>query len=315
MKIKDDINRGLDQSDYQNIISDFVQYFKSKKYFLLVAQFGKVSFPGISDLDMFLLVKNNYLEKATKDYEKWLEKDPVFKYCFAHQPVMITSSGLPYLKHVHTLYEFNILESKNAHSLSIGSNNNQLLSLSWTTFLIRVVNSILYHTEVLSARKNLLVLKNLHQSEINLGGRSDAFEYSEQLRAAALKQKNGHEVVSEIKTTLENIFILIDKKFEDNYKREKIFNLSKNIKLIRSDKSELKEGNIFINSRVYDLFVKTIFWKRIPVEVEKYYKNLAKLNSLGEREGVRVEVVKPFGYSFYEVKWMNYAKSKARKFL
>ena len=64
--------KALRIEDYTDLINDLKIEFGKYNWINGVGQFGEIKYPGISDIDLLILVKNGYLFEAHNLFKNWL---------------------------------------------------------------------------------------------------------------------------------------------------------------------------------------------------------------------------------------------------
>ena len=65
--------------------------------------FGKVSTPGVSDLDLLMIVRDEECQKARQIAHEIILSSGLLYYLFSHEPVIVPKSMVPHLYFLHTL--------------------------------------------------------------------------------------------------------------------------------------------------------------------------------------------------------------------
>jgi hypothetical protein len=268
MKIKKDIIK-IPKEEYDNSISNFVSKSREISFIKSVYLFGKIGFPGISDIDLFVVVSEGNFEKKKKIILDEINKSSKYsKYLYYHDPLIVTEKEAPYAKFFHTTKNLKLLYGKRILFKKV---ENKFIYSLWNTFFYRT-----YLNEAKkgfsSERRILLILNNLAES----------IRYN-------LNKKRGEEFKKRVREVRERVL-----KGEDASKQEENL-LSKGSFLIK--KSELeKQKNKNINSReiIWDkrrsIFISSNQIKLIDLKLIKIY--LFPKYYFEEREKYKKEILR-----------------------
>jgi hypothetical protein len=161
MDVRDDLKE-LTFERYKIVINTFVNTIRNYSFVKSVYQFGKIRNPGISDIDLLIIVKhvndcsNDNVEKiyaATKS-------SPISRYCFWHNPIIVAVEELDYLYTFHTVCNLHILYGKDILNEYHVLTTNEYIQPYWNVFFIEVSVSLLA-SKTVSLRLLLLVLNNI----------------------------------------------------------------------------------------------------------------------------------------------------------
>lgn len=157
----------LNESDYLAAYRDLERFSINNINVKIMGTFGEVNEPPISDLDIFFCLGDaNFVEDKNK-IVSYINKHDILSYVIDHDPFILPESLLPYLKYLHTVYNFKASHNTINYKIqSISDDYMQLLNLLWTfTFVVRSPKKT---PKVKTLRKQLLLLKNFHHSASNL---------------------------------------------------------------------------------------------------------------------------------------------------
>lgn len=195
MILIDDLNRKLERTDYDAAIDALRDHLAKVPGFLAFGQFGEVSDPGISDLDVIIIVGLDSHSQIDEAISAWMAEDPIRTYLLPHPPVVLVPEMLPCVASHHTLYNVRWIQS-HPELVIPGASDTQreYLELVWTGFLLTTAAAMLMQEEV-GLRRMLLLTKNIHQSCENLAqlvGEPHPYKAaSTYLRQAALAASRG----------------------------------------------------------------------------------------------------------------------------
>jgi hypothetical protein len=162
-----EVRRDLNRNDYKNVYQNLKNDITYKEWFLDIGKFGEIGHPGVSDLDIAIVVRKGNLVNARRWFERWKCGSGV-SFFFPHPPVFLTPSLLPHSIHLHTLSDLKWERSVvNLGEYSSLVTESGYLDLIWACFIIRhAIRPSLRQTQNL--RDLLLVLKNVNMAEARL---------------------------------------------------------------------------------------------------------------------------------------------------
>ncbi len=160
MKLVNDL-RGLSISQYEQCLQDVKNSLRKIESVLSLYQFGSISFPGISDIDLLVVLKS---EKNFESNERrildCIKGIPNTDYCFFHRPMIVTESNLRYLPLFHSAENLNFLDGT-ACSFESPWIFDTRVQLSWNIFFYKLLFRLHEATDEVSLRYVLLLLKNI----------------------------------------------------------------------------------------------------------------------------------------------------------
>jgi hypothetical protein len=294
-------------SQYAIIYKELEDFCIKNTKVLLFGEFGNASFPSISDLDVFICLKD---DSFISDYNKiinFIDADKTRQYVFFHDPLIIPERILPFLNQFHTLYNLKFTFEREAVLIPF-SNPNQLnfLNTIWTTYLMGIGPSILIN-EQFGIRDKLLVLKNICQSIVNIDANSEALLFSDKIRNQVMEGELSLSDINEIfEDKLRELYdkantIKINDKLE--LKNRDKFRVGKNKLFFSSYKNDFsiskKEICIVLNNEIFNLFGQIYFRKSTNRLLKEYIENSSKVNRHCKDLGISYPFISPFGYQFY----------------
>lgn len=93
----------LGASDYERTLARFVDYVADLPGVRAVYRFGSLSHPGISDLDVLVVVADDVSPWTLQGILAATRTDPVTRFLFAHPPVVVPEAEVSGVRWVHTL--------------------------------------------------------------------------------------------------------------------------------------------------------------------------------------------------------------------
>ncbi len=103
MRVYRDV-RPLQAEDYEQTLARFAERVRNLRGVRAVFQFGSVSHPGVSDLDVLVVVADDVDEWTLRGVLAATEGSPLARYLFTHPPLVVPESQASRVRWVHTLY-------------------------------------------------------------------------------------------------------------------------------------------------------------------------------------------------------------------
>ncbi len=133
-------------------------------------QFGKIRTPGVSDLDLLIIVEDEAWKKSRQKAQSLIKSDGLLYFLFAHEPVIVGESILPYLSFLHTLENCNYIqgtwEPLTAISTDFQDKSSSLMRHAmWNSFM-RMAALELDNSNI-GLRRTLVLMHNLLASAQN----------------------------------------------------------------------------------------------------------------------------------------------------
>ena len=164
MKIINDLEK-FEIKDYKKCIEFIVNRLSSFIFIESILQFGTVDFPGISDIDLMIIVNNSIkYEEGREIINQIINKAPNSSYFFYHDVIIIHSVDIVYTGFFHSVEKLNCLygRSIDASKFKYKFEYNQILL--WNIFFYRIYFDLLNTNKPVSQRRFLLVVNNLATS-------------------------------------------------------------------------------------------------------------------------------------------------------
>jgi hypothetical protein len=296
----------LENKDYVKAYKELEGFCIENTQLLLFGEFGNASFPSISDLDVFICLKDQNFKEDYLNIIKFIDKDEIRQYLFFHDPLMLPESLLPYFKKFHTTYNLNF--SYKINDVKIPESDPQqlkLLNTIWTTFLMRIGPDIL-KTSKFSIRDKLLVLKNICQSIENIEPESKALHFSNKVREEALK---GNLTMSELnnifKTKLDELFFESEKvkiSEEIDFKKDK-YKIGRNEIIVNTLRNSFSFEDeltfIRLNADFFDFFSQFFYKLSSDSLIQTYIDDALAVKAICKKMKINYPFVTPFAYQFY----------------
>jgi hypothetical protein len=94
---------------YDDVIAEFVKQFARLKGVLCIAHFGSIKSPGISDIDLLVVIENEHYQDIERRAKEFRRQSHIHRYLFWHAIEVIPLSALPQLRYVSTVENLRIL--------------------------------------------------------------------------------------------------------------------------------------------------------------------------------------------------------------
>lgn len=191
--ILDDVPRHLTSEDYEIAKSRFASMcrwsgIEASSY----GFFGKVSCPGISDIDALAIGTSSQLRRLRSMFREERHSSERFAAMFWHPPLYVLDTAADSARFLHTLDSLEgPVSARLPENVSVrDSDYRLLLNIVWFTYLLRVC-ACMFRSPAVSLRKLLLVYNNLEFSQRSfsdvLGEQLAQPENSSVIRATALE--------------------------------------------------------------------------------------------------------------------------------
>jgi hypothetical protein len=307
----------LESNDYAKVYNELEEFCVKNTNLLLFGEFGNASFPSISDLDVFICLKNqNFLEDHHKIID-FINSDEIRQYLFFHDPLIIPEDILIYFKQFHTAYNLKLSYNKaNIIIQDSDPDQQELLNSIWTTFIMGIGPGILIDSNF-SVRDKLLVLKNICQSIVNIDSDSDALSVSKKIRIRAINEELSIVEVNEVlKNKLNELYQKSGNlHFESNIEVGKNkYKVERNKVIINDDNNffSISADKIYIHLNPENFSVFSQFYNKISenVRIQNYIDNAIRINKICNKMNIPYPFITPFGFQFYRNDVKFYIKKK-----
>lgn len=156
MKLVNDL-RNLSLDNYNECLNYIVDTLSKNNDIVVIYQFGHIKFPGISDLDLLFVVRDDC--KFKKIYSKInavIKKAPYSNYCFYHKVIIITYKQSRYLYLFHSVESLRVLSGED---LNLTKKFSLPQILIWNSFFYPLIFGATERKHV-SLRYLLLIMNN-----------------------------------------------------------------------------------------------------------------------------------------------------------
>lgn len=195
-RVLDDLNRSLTTETYSAALRLISEHLAKNFVGYSLYQFGHCKYPGISDLDMLVVLDSS--DSANTFRQGWgkLKEEILFgKYLFWHDPIIVSQGEIPALRLFHTSENPKYIAG---NEISIGDAVGIPQILIWNSYFYKAFFSFMNHAEV-SLRYAHLLLNTLGYSVRN-NDRIYGTEYFSsfssaisKLREDELKERNSED--------------------------------------------------------------------------------------------------------------------------
>ncbi|BAU63104.1 hypothetical protein STA3757_04600 [Stanieria sp. NIES-3757] len=134
-------------------------------------QFGTIRNPGISDIDLLIIVEDQQWKKSIEISRHIIKSDGLLSFLFIHEPVIICKSLLPYIKFFHTLENceyiqgtWNPIDTQKIN-LKVDRDMRLILHVVWNSFMR--VAALELDSQNIGLRRVLILMHNLLSSAYN----------------------------------------------------------------------------------------------------------------------------------------------------
>lgn len=318
MKFIYDISENVTERSYRTVLDEFLEHFRSKPWILSIGSMGEMTDAGISDIDCIMVVENDRLYDAYREFGDWRSKSDIRKYLFFHFPVLVTERMCVHLPFLHTLHSLKWLHNTS----DIGQLNPgyaYYLDIIWATYILSIALNMWSNPGSQSLRKALLILKNIHISCDKMKQSNEPsgiyLERSRLLREKAVDGGTEHRAIDtgveeELSRSIHELLALLHNEVMPaaTFKAESgrhFVSVKKNISLQRSPEpsiTRLGNGHIVIglNGNVIDHTLTP--WQKEGEGERNFilYKNhLLDMYQLCRSENVPLNYVTPFDIPVY----------------
>jgi hypothetical protein len=295
-------------------ILDYVEAYKDLENFcienvgpLIIGEFGDPSCPSISDLDVFICLKDENFKQQKDAILNYINEREIRTYLFFHDPLIVSEEMLRLLSNFHSLYNFEI--SYNPQNIKITKTTKEaenLLNIIWTSFMLVTGTSVLINKKY-TTRDKLLVLKNICQSIHNIDPSSDALEFSVNLRNQVLRGNlTNQDVNDSFVKKLNELFTKTNEIKIENLKKinnRQKYKIGKNRFIIASKSNSFsisEDGfNIYLNQVFLDFYKQFYYKKTNNSIIKNYISNAQRLNRITKKYDTDFPFISPFSFQFF----------------
>lgn len=160
MKLTRDLKK-LKSRDYEIALRRIVKDLSRLKYVREIYQFGQIKSPGISDIDLMIVLRDirNY-ESRVLEIMKIIAKIKNSDYLVVHRPIIVTGKDLRYINLFHSVANLKQIYGK-SRKIKISYNPGSKEMLMWNSFFYELIFAAVSSPRIQSLRRNLLLLNNL----------------------------------------------------------------------------------------------------------------------------------------------------------
>lgn len=169
-QVEHDLQR-LEPGDYTQGITAFLQAFRSLfRGRAAVYQFGEVGTPGVSDLDLLMVVQDDQWHEAEECARKASRCTEQLTYLFLHPPLIVGASLLDSLPYLHTLENLHLISDgwhplANIESQEIDMASRLMRHAVWNSFIR--ISALEMDGKPIGMRRMLTLTHNLYLTALN----------------------------------------------------------------------------------------------------------------------------------------------------
>lgn len=210
--IRPNIIKNLAKNECEKTIDQFINSLRQNSNILATYQFGEIKEPGISDLDLLIIVKDGKLKEEYSEIRKAINKKSEFIYLFLHDPIIIEEQNIEEFCKIHTLNNIQLIFSQKDFSRITNEDRNintKLIYVNWLLFLILYTNEVLEGLVGYDERQIHHLLKNMAVSIDYLNPEVGILEKVKELRKLSLSGNIGkRELDKQMKLFYEQLISL-----------------------------------------------------------------------------------------------------------
>jgi hypothetical protein len=163
MNLHNDLQK-LSAADYAACLGQVVQALADKPFVVSVYQFGSVNFPGISDLDLLVVLESeDDYDRKKDEVDSAIAAAPHAGYCFYHGAIVVPLQTLPFLHLFHSVEQLKRLHGNEVAEAISARRFGIEQALAWNCYFYQAYLELLSAREA-SLRCVLLLLNNLATS-------------------------------------------------------------------------------------------------------------------------------------------------------
>ncbi|MCT4645608.1 MAG: hypothetical protein N4A74_11535 [Carboxylicivirga sp.] len=237
--IRDKIIIKYSHEDCTNIIDDFIGLIKSEEDVICVYKFGEIKDPGISDVDLLIVVKDGHLKNLYSIINKLIRSNIHFSYLFLHDPIIVEEGDLAAFKKIHSLENISCIVSKKEIVFEQTEQDiKQAIYLNWILFLLQYTDEVINGIVGYDERQIHHLLKNVSVSLNYIDPDSKVKDKIVQIRRKSINGQIGKkELDNELKVLYKKLINANFDVFNNNIHKcvRKKFLAGKNVIFIKSD--------------------------------------------------------------------------------
>lgn len=253
--------------DYKVCLETVVYKLKAFDFIKSIYIFGDINYPSISDIDMLIVVdcNDNYDEKK-KFIKKTIADTPNGKYCFWHEPIIISESDVKFIPIFHTINNIQLIHGYDYKSRFIRTKREyrKLLQKQLDIYYFMITLEL---KQVYNVSKRLLLLL-LNNIAFSLKANNSPNYINYQLKVNQLRQKVMEDINTRVDKELQCLLKLGIEYYNNLHKKECncLF-----LKYIRLGKTHFL---IFFYNKILRLKIKRFIFNIFPasfyIYMEKY---------------------------------------------
>lgn len=155
-----DIPKFVDIKVYEEYIDKYVRRVKSVKDVVSIYQMGSISNPGISDIDLIVVVENNFnvVEYQKLSIKNIFKNDNIANYLFIHDVMIVDKESFKNIQYINYCANLKLLYGKEIEFLSISKEESKVVQFS---IIVDFIISRLHQFENFKQNKMFLVRGNI----------------------------------------------------------------------------------------------------------------------------------------------------------
>lgn len=233
-------------NDYEEVLYNYIKKIKKCKDIISIYKFGDISYPGLSDIDILIVLEDKVLEFNYKKYSaiRYKEKE---KYIFLHEPFIINRSLAEKAEILYPLTNLSHLEGEKIKFIKP--------NLYHTThfFIHEFLNGYMYWWKR-ARRRNKLSLRNIIPQFTSF---THSFRIFENIISKFYKNDNKKEYIDLLHFLKENIFNMNEYKI--NLIINRLFTLSEILQ-----REMYKATKLFIKNKLCYVSNKNLYFGYLP---------------------------------------------------
>lgn len=220
-----DIPKKLTIKDYMEVRDRYVDAISKDSNVVSIFEFGNISLPGVSDLDLIVVLESKPSRETVKLLQTWKTITPKARYVFVHTPMICSIENFKDVPLVFPLQKLKKLYGRDLEFSSLSSTEKRFRDIG--NFLDFSFFSLFSMIEYLVAREIALTrclriigpgLRSLFQTGTNITGNEKWLAYAEQLQyfrenlsVANINKRESWEetVIVMLKSAAEGLFEMV----------------------------------------------------------------------------------------------------------
>jgi len=180
----------LTAADYASAVQRMLAALRPNRQVLGVAQFGQVKDPGISDLDLLIVVADGAVGRVGRLVDETIRRTPHGSYLYHHMPIIAPRSLMGAVNVLHLLHNRRILYERDGFRFgpALGDRVDLVHAVVWTSHVRTVLRDLLVGRSA-DARFVLLSVKCVLTSAANYYRLLGRFEQAQVVERSASRAR------------------------------------------------------------------------------------------------------------------------------